>query len=505
MSGTGHVTTNLKLHVPVFDQSPWDVDVNTNWNILDAAVGQFVAIPNLAGVWSNSHTYTLGQSAIDNFDSSIWYCLQTHTSPPPPTIFSADRAINPARWTQTSAGANFYAQQAANSATAAAASAQEAKDAVADVTGMVPLAGGIMTGPLILNDDPTDPLGSAPKRYVDARVGGVGFLPLTGGVLSGALGIGGAGAYYTVVPVANRNQIAFGWFGTYANLFVDGSSQGAIATREFLIGNYLPLSGGNLGGSISVVGNIQVSQSFWVTSNGAKFNSNAGVTQLIFSDANWRLAQTNTSGQLQYIRGYDGVSLFSFGGDGTNVFAGTLKVNGALETDGSLFARQGTIFWGTTDQSKLTTDNSTFTNIYFLQNYLFSLNYSSGTLTYYNPSAPGGSLTLGYDGSVGNQRTSVYGNGVYINISDERMKTNILPLVRGLGDIMLLEPIVFRRVGSETEEEGFSAQQVQKVFPSAVRVTFDDLLGVSLDPIVAALVNGMKEMATRMSALENKS
>jgi hypothetical protein len=30
------------------------------------------------------------------------------------------------------------------------------------------------------------------------------------------------------------------------------------------------------------------------------------------------------------------------------------------------------------------------------------------------------------------------------------------------------------------------------------------MLGVSLDPIVVALVNGMKELATRMSALEDK-
>jgi hypothetical protein len=216
------------------------------------------------------------------------------------------------------------------------------------------------------------------------------------------------------------------------------------------------------------------------------------------------LHQTNATGLLEYIRGYDNVVLLSFGGDGTNKFAGTLQVSGALETDGSLFARQGTIFWGVNDQSKLLTDNLTFTNVHFLQNYVFSLNWGSGTLTYYNPSTPSGSLTLGYDGSVGNQKTGVYGNGPYTNTSDERMKTDILPLDRGLRDIALLEPIIFTRVGSEEEEEGFSAQQVQKVFPCAVHVTHGEMLGVSLDPIVAALVNGMKELALRIGALEDR-
>ena len=506
MSGTGHVTTNLKLHVPIFDQSPWDVDVNTNWNILDAAVGQFVAIPNLAGVWTNSHTYTLGQSAIDSFDSSIWYCLQTHTSPPPPTIFSNDRAINPSRWTQTSAGANFYAQQAANSALAAANSAQEAKDAVSGVSGMVPLAGGIMTGPLILNDDPTDPLGSAPKRYVDARVGGTGFLPLSGGTLTGALYAGPGGIGYMSVPAGDRALISFGYNGSVAYVVANGVNLGTFSSREFLAANYLPLAGGTIGGQLTVLQELHVQHTIKLLQNNITINTDNTSTQFFFDGiTNSRLVYTLSNNTYEFIRGYDNVMLFRIAGDGNNLMSGTLKVNGALETDGSLFARQGTVFWGVNDQSKLYTDNSTFTNMHFLQNYVFSLNWGSGTMTYYNPSSPSGSLTLGYDGSVGNQKTGVYGNGPYTNTSDERMKTDILPLDRGLRDIALLEPIIFTRVGSEEEEEGFSAQQVQKVFPCAVHITHDDMLGVSLDPIVAALVNGMKELATRMSALENKS
>ena len=50
---------------------------------------------------------------------------------------------------------------------------------------VVPLAGGTMTGLLLLSADPTDPLGAATKDYVDAGVATA--LPLAGGTLTGPL------------------------------------------------------------------------------------------------------------------------------------------------------------------------------------------------------------------------------------------------------------------------------------------------------------------------------
>jgi microcystin-dependent protein len=47
------------------------------------------------------------------------------------------------------------------------------------------LAGGTLTGPLILNGNPTTPLGAATKQYVDSIQGG--GLPLTGGTMLGAI------------------------------------------------------------------------------------------------------------------------------------------------------------------------------------------------------------------------------------------------------------------------------------------------------------------------------
>src|SRR5271156_3827190 len=49
----------------------------------------------------------------------------------------------------------------------------------------VPLSGGTMTGPLILNANPSTSLGAATKQYVDTSV--AEDLPLSGGTMTGPL------------------------------------------------------------------------------------------------------------------------------------------------------------------------------------------------------------------------------------------------------------------------------------------------------------------------------
>lgn len=183
------VTTYLKLNVPAFDQMPWDTDVNNNWYILDAVVGLFSAIPNMTGMWQNATAYAVGQAVIDPADSTAWSCGIPHTSATAPTLFAQDRTTHPTYWTQISSGVQFYAIQAAGSATAAQnsanAAAASAAAAAVSAAGKLPLAGGTMTGPLILNAAPTATNGAATKGYVDTKAGN--YLPLVGGgVLSNA-------------------------------------------------------------------------------------------------------------------------------------------------------------------------------------------------------------------------------------------------------------------------------------------------------------------------------
>jgi hypothetical protein len=115
-----------------------------------------------------------------------------------------------------------------------------------------------------------------------------------------------------------------------------------------------------------------------------------------------------------------------------------------------------------------------------------------------------------------NNQGSVGGYGSYVTLSDERTKTHIKPLDLGLQAILDITPISFTRARNGKADAGFSAQNVQHVIPQAVNAFGYDLpddddpdstspaLGVSLDPIVAAMLNGMKELAARVTQLESK-
>jgi hypothetical protein len=98
-------------------------------------------------------------------------------------------------------------------------------------TASLPLVGGIMQGPLILQGDPTDPLGAATRQFVLANAGSGGdFLPLTGGTISGVLQVG-AWVQPATAPVTGSIVADFvslsGLLGNYLfNATVDQSGTG---------------------------------------------------------------------------------------------------------------------------------------------------------------------------------------------------------------------------------------------------------------------------------------
>jgi len=562
------LTPHLRLNVPLFDQMPWDEDVNTNWALLDATIGMVTAIPNLVGVWKNATSYTYGQTVIDSADSSIWTCVQTHLSSPAPLSFANERISFPARWGLITNGASFYAAQAATSAADAAASAAAAAASAGSVTGVVLKAGDTMTGFLTLHSDPTANMHASTKQYVDARVGGVGFLPTTGGILTGNLEVGGNGVSYTN-QAANKHNISFGWNGSAITSLVDGIGTGNLATQAYVSGSFLPISGGTITGALTVNGQMSTLSTYLISGSGAAFFSDANYTYIQWDSALWRLRFTRSTGTLDYMAA--GITqLFSISGLGAGYFLGSLSSGGAISAAGNLYARGGSVYWGAGDRSRLISDNVAHTYLRMLDLYGWHLDWASGLLAWERydgtgvftlaPSgngAFGGNLTIAtniligngaagrilqldgnsggwywswnssngdllwaaagasffqiriHDGLCGNDIGAMYGIGAYVNASDERIKLNIRSSSYGLDAIMGLEPIEFSRVRTpERVEHGFSAQQVQRVIPEAVSVygqeEADPMLGMSIDPIVVALVNGMKELATRMSALENK-
>lgn len=110
-------------------------------------------------------------------------------------------------------------------------------------------------------------------------------------------------------------------------------------------------------------------------------------------------------------------------------------------------------------------------------------------------------------------------------VSDERLKTVNGAYTKGLNDILKLNTIRYnyksnteQKLPSDEQFYGFTAQDVQKVFPEAVKAGKDGYLTLNLHPIMVAYVNAFKEqqqlidnqqkqindLLKRMEKLENK-
>jgi hypothetical protein len=95
--------------------------------------------------------------------------------------------------------------------------------------------------------------------------------------------------------------------------------------------------------------------------------------------------------------------------------------------------------------------------------------------------------------------------GIMQDVSDIRMKENIQPLSNPLEGINALSGFAFTMKGdnSGTVEYGVSAQDVQKVFPELVsEVDQDGTLGVSYIGLIPPMIEAMKELTSRVEALE---
>lgn len=84
--------------------------------------------------------------------------------------------------------------------------------------------------------------------------------------------------------------------------------------------------------------------------------------------------------------------------------------------------------------------------------------------------------------------------------SDEALKEEIAPFTRGLDDILQISPISYNwnalsGLDRMSRYHGFSAQNVEAAIPEAVGVGPDGFLTLQDRPIVAALVNAVKELA----------
>lgn len=93
--------------------------------------------------------------------------------------------------------------------------------------------------------------------------------------------------------------------------------------------------------------------------------------------------------------------------------------------------------------------------------------------------------------------------------SDEQLKDIDGPYSKGLAAVLKLSPILYHwneksELDRSTQYAGFSAQDVRAVIPEAVFENKFGMLSLSDRPIIAALVNALKELTQRLEAVETQ-
>jgi Collagen triple helix repeat (20 copies) len=401
----------------------------------------------------------------------------------------------------------------------------------------LPLAGGTLTGPLVLAGNAAAPLQAVPLQQLQSGlagylpltnpiVTGAPYLPLAGGTLAGPLSIPtptdfilGGGISGQVLTTANGAG-ALSWSGPYA-----------LATA---LANYLQLTGGMLTGSLAgtdatftngistlavtidtpatdnsainyVIGGTNygyvgalVNTGMYVTNNISGTNLNiANADGSIYTNAPYIYSQnisnagTVTSGAL--------VSNGNSTINGSEIIYGSLTIpsNGSniimygasgVYSDANVFGygESGSIGLGTS--WRYTFDKTTGTRVWYDSN--------SSQEMILDPSANliiRGSLSQG---------------------SNVDLKRDVADAPDGIVEVRLMRPRRYhRRIHDnppsdvewtvlDREELGFVAQEMQEALPHAVLEHEPDTLAIELMPLIAALTNAVKDLDTRLAALE---
>lgn len=111
---------------------------------------------------------------------------------------------------------------------------------------------------------------------------------------------------------------------------------------------------------------------------------------------------------------------------------------------------------------------------------------------------PSGTLQMGIDNAL------KPGSSTWTIISDERLKSISGKYERGLAEVVKLNPIVYTYQNAEGKifdkevegktQIGFTAQEVQRIFPEAVGVGEDGYLNLNIHAILIAYTNAIKEL-----------
>ena len=316
----------------------------------------------------------------------------------------------------------------------------------------LPIAGGTLTGPLILSGNATAQLGAVPLQQLNASL--ATYLPLGGGTMTGGLQLSGnAAAQLQAVPLQQLQTylpLAGGTLtgqltGTSITLSGVLSTPSSVNAGPSTIGG-ITLSGGDLSAP-GLIGGTSININNSYTANATDMNVIVPIGCTNVTSSGQILTQAGRIISRSLTGAAPSVACHNVGG---NWAAGIAADNAAhllfCATDG--------------------------------------LGNPGGTFGYFDDA---NNLTIG---------------GTLTQGSDLRSKENIEHADDvGLDVVKRLLPKRFNRLEQDRRELGFIAQDIEDVLPEAVRTDINDRLGIDQMPMLAALVNAIKELSAEFETL----
>ena len=99
-------TPNYHFALPDFNQRFWHDEMKRLLNGFDTVINKYASLGNVAGVWSNSTAYVVGEHLVDEQIGNLYECAVSHTSAATGT-YAADRIARPSYWINSSVTNRF--------------------------------------------------------------------------------------------------------------------------------------------------------------------------------------------------------------------------------------------------------------------------------------------------------------------------------------------------------------------------------------------------------------
>ena len=122
-----------------------------------------------------------------------------------------------------------------------------------------------------------------------------------------------------------------------------------------------------------------------------------------------------------------------------------------------------------------------------------------------DPTTPTYQITMAGASNVNTITANTTYSNDYLHTSDASLKTNIRQIHGALDLIRSMQGDRFQWIQDGSPSIGFIAQDVQQVFPEAVKRRPDGKLAVEYDIIAAPLVEAVKELSSQVEELRNEN